>query len=103
MGRDQASTGQEGPRERRYHRHRGGEEGWCLHAARTLQDQDSCQASDQGWQKGDLRQNADGQGQAGEDNCEGLPRRRLEGKLLSELLDISLRYAAPWGIPRMQI
>merc|ERR1712228_472232 len=53
-------------------------EGGEVRAPRLVHDQDALEASDQGGQEGGLRERGDGQGQAGEDHCEGVPGLGLE-------------------------
>merc|ERR1712232_615426 len=52
--------------------HQGGEEDRQVHHSRPLHAEDQNEASDQGWQEGDLRESGDGEGEACEDGCQGL-------------------------------
>merc|ERR1712232_1065032 len=49
---------------------------WCCH------DQDPPEEGDQGREARDLRQSRHGEGEAGQDHCEGLPRKGPQGRVL---------------------
>ena len=82
--------------------HRGGEEVWQVHSSRTVHDQDSPEASNQGWQEVDVRQGGDGEGPACQDCREG---KRRCGSEIPDLRPFfrpwrcsQRRLVAPWGI-----
>merc|ERR1712066_673097 len=62
--------------------HGGGEERQ-VHPPWPLHDQDPPEAGDQGWQEGGLREGDDGEGEACEDDRQGLPGVGLEEEHLS--------------------
>merc|ERR1712000_124960 len=59
------------------------------------QDQDTDEAGNQGWEEGGLRQDDDGEGEAGKENCEGLPRVSLEEEHLRRCAQ-----RRPWPVHR---
>merc|ERR1711973_36429 len=83
--------------------HRGGEEVWKVHSSRTVHDQDSPEASNQGWQEVDVWQGGDGEGAACQDCRASKPRC---GPEVSDLRPWFFRpwrcsqrkLVAPWGI-----
>merc|ERR1712187_805202 len=68
-----------------------GREGGCedgrLRGARPMQAEGEDEASDEGRQARDLRQGRDGEGEAGTEDCEGLPGEGHQGQHLSRCLD----------------
>merc|ERR1712087_749194 len=78
-----------------------GERSWQVCLAGGVHGQDSLEARDQGGQEGGVRQGGYGEGEAGEDRGEGLPRVRLEEAVLR--LDSvgfatnELGLSAPWA------
>merc|ERR1711879_585799 len=62
--------------------YQGGGQERHLHTPWLVQDQDADEAGHEGWQEGGLRQGGHGEGEAREEDCEGLPRRCSEGERL---------------------
>merc|ERR1712050_9989 len=82
--------GQEGRRAACGGCHIAGEERWQVRPSRGMHDQDAREARNQGGQEGGLRQGGYGEGEAGEDCREGLPRFRLEEAVLRASLTTRL-------------
>merc|ERR1712039_867201 len=61
-------------------------EGWCLHHPRTGTPEDPHKTSDKSWQKGNLRKDRQGQGQASKKDCESIPSGSFETKHLKQWL-----------------
>merc|ERR1712151_495862 len=66
----------------RKHRHGGDEEEWEVRDSRPRHDQDAQEASDQGGQEGDVWQDSLGEGEAGQDGREGVPRKGAQERIL---------------------
>merc|ERR1719436_2129265 len=62
---------------------RRSEESWCVHCPRLVQDQNAGQASNQGREARDFRQDADREGKASQDSCEGFPCGCLKSQHLN--------------------
>merc|ERR1712118_416095 len=63
----------------------GGEEDWCFHSSRAVQDQNPHKTSDEGWRQEYLWQGGEGCSQASQKDREGLPCRGLEKADLDQL------------------
>merc|ERR1711907_330959 len=75
--------------------HNGSEEERHLHDSRPLQDQDPGEASNQSWSEDGFWPGDQGEGEASQDRCEGLPSRRTQVPDLSG----SLAYLLATSIP----
>merc|ERR1712146_158865 len=60
-----------------------GEESWEVCRAWCCHDQDSGQASDEGWYQSDVRQDGEGQGEGSQDCCQVLCTEDAQGQFLS--------------------
>merc|ERR1712039_696173 len=60
----------------------GDEEERQVRHSGTCDDQDSQEEGDQGWEARGLRQSRHGEGEAGQDRCQGLPREGPQGRVL---------------------
>merc|ERR1712176_1643248 len=73
---------QHGPEHSREHCNAGGEEERQVRHPWCCDDQDPPEEGDQGWEARDLRQGRHGEGEAGQDHREGLPRESPQGRVL---------------------
>merc|ERR1712032_1663394 len=63
----------------------GSEEHWSVHHSWRLQDQNPCQASNQGREEGSLRKSGDGESKASKESGQGIPCVCLEEECLRRL------------------
>merc|ERR1712190_284665 len=98
MGRVEEDPVRAGAREPRGDRHDRGEEDWRLFPSWLVPSQDQDEACDKGWQKGNLWQGSDGEGEACEEGREGIPRQDPQGQRVRSLRFVLLIALVPCGL-----
>merc|ERR1712226_683796 len=84
-------------------RNAGGEENWRVCASRLVQAEDAYEACHKSRKAGSVWQGGDGQSEASQEDCEGVPSCCFEIKYLSRLLllylePLSVGYSAEWSV-----